>query len=238
MKTQTKSKMCKIVCLCLAMLIMASCFIPVVGSAAETFTPFYITGEHSDKFTITTNREEIFDISNASPGDTIKGEVVIKNNNKDKMEVAITDITTNIADRTLYENLDLKITHNGAVLYSGKYGSTPEPATNFIPIEGKKEIVFNVEVSFPEYSDNTYQGKEMDATWVFEAKYYGKTAKTDNENTVKKEQVKTGVDLTSYNSNNKLIPVFIGLSAGLIIVSFILILVIKRKEKNSEKEQE
>ena len=221
MKTQTKSKMCKIACLCLTLFIMISCFVPTITHAEDDFSPFTVTGEYSKNFTITTNREEIFDISKGSPGDTISGEIVVKNNSSDKMEIAIADIKSNISDEALYEALELKIKCDGKTLYSGSYGDTPEYVTDFIPVKGKKSIVFDIEVYFPDYSDNTLQGKEMDATWEFEARYY------------KKERVKTGVDLSEYN-NDGMFPFLIGLSALLVIISFILIIAIRHKEKKKK----
>lgn len=225
MRTQAKSKLVRIICICLALAIMLTCFLPVVSFAADKDERFIITGECIEQFDIVTNKEQIFDIRDASPGSKYYGEIVVKNNTSEKMMISITDISTNIEDRTLYEALNLKISHRGATLYSGKYGFTPEPVTNFIPIEGKQEIVFNVEVTFPEYSGNKFQGKDMDSTWYFESQYYDK------------EKIKTGVDLTAETQPNLLFPILTVLGVVLIIVSILLIFIFKNEEREEETKQ-
>lgn len=220
MKTQAKSKIGKIACICLAVLILISAIIPVVSFAAAD-DPFVLTGECIENFSLTTNREDIFNISGASPGDKYVGEILVNNNGLDTMEIAITDISSNIQDEALYDALMLKISHNGATLYSGVYGETPDPVTNFIPIKGRERTVFDIEVYFPEEEGNVLQGKKLDCTWTFEAKYYNK------------EKIKTGVDLTGKNPNNKLFLFVTGLSSVLLLGSLFLIVMLKKKERNT-----
>ena len=137
------------------------------------------------------------------------------------MEIAITDISSNIQDNAMYDALMLKISHNGATLYSGAYGKTPDPVTNFIPLKGKSSTVFEIEVYFPEYVGNNLQEKKLDCTWTFEAKYYNK------------EKIKTGVDLTGNNSDNKLFLYVTVLSSVLLLCSLFLIIALKKKEQNT-----
>jgi len=224
MKMETKRKCFKIICFCMAIIMIATCFAPMASYAAET-EPFVITGEYNGNFSLSTTEESLFNISNAAPGNVYKGVITVKNNGPDKMDVAIVDIASNIADESLYNNLELKISKDGVMLYSGVYGNTPDPVTSYFVIKPRSSIDFDIEVSFPKYSDNAFQGKELDSIWTFEGLYHNK------------ERIQTGHELISSNPMDSALPAIVIGAVTLIILSSILIIYFRKKEKNDEVER-
>lgn len=222
MKMQTKKRIVKIICFCMAVIMMITCMLPLTSYAAEE-SPFIITGEYNGKFNLTTDEENLFNISKAAPGNVYKGKITVKNDGPDRMDIAIIDIVSNISDESLYEKLELKISKDGVSLYSGSYGNTPDPVTDFYVVKGRSSIDFDIEVSFPKYSNNDFQGKELNTTWTFEAKYHNK------------ERVQTGHELISSNPMDTYFPMIVFSSVAVIIVSVLLIIYLKKKE---DKEQE
>lgn len=225
MKMETKRKCFKIICFCMAAIMIVTCFAPLTSYAAET-GPFLVTGEYNGNFSLSTTEESLFNISNAAPGNVYKGVITVKNNGPDKMDIAIIDIASNIEDESLYDNLVLKISKDGVVLYSGIYGNTPDPVTSYFAINPRSSIDFVIEVSFPEHSDNAFQAKKLSTIWTFEGMYHNK------------ERVQTGHELTSSNPMDTVLPVIIVGAVISIILSAGLIMYFRKKEKNEEVEGE
>lgn len=216
MKPKGKTIWVKVVCFLLAVIMLMTCFAPLITYAAEPES-LVVTGEYNGRFKLKTSEEKLFDISEAAPGDKYEGTITVKNAGSDMMKIAIVDIMSNLSDTDLYKTLNLKISKDGEVLYDGVYGNTPDPVTKFITVKGRDKIVFDVEVSFPELSSNDLQGKEMDTTWTFEAKYYN-------------QDIETGVELN--DSQNATFPlILICLGIVLIAVSVYCIIILKRKEE-------
>lgn len=220
MKSKGNSKLFKVVCIVLAFVMILSCFAPIMTYAAEPES-LVVTGEYNGRFKLKTNEEKLFDISEAAPGDKHEGTITIKNMGSDKMTIAVKDISSNISDTDMFNTLHLKISHDGEVLYDGVYGETPEPVTEFITVNGRKTVVLDVEVSFPEHSTNELQGKTMDTTWTFEAKYYN-------------QDIQTGVDVSGSDSIGMTFPLIICLGLVLIAGSAYMIIFLRRKEEEQE----
>lgn len=205
----------------MAVIMIISCLLPLTSYAAET-SPFVITGEYDGNFTLTASEESLFHISSAAPGNIYTGKITVKNNGPDKMDISITDIANNISNPSLYEKLELKISYDGSLLYSGIYGATPDPVTEFIAVNPRSSIDFNIEVIFPEDSNNEFQGKILNTTWVFEAQYHNK------------ERVQTGHEIDTVNPMENMIKVVVFICVALMATSMLLVIFIKRKKINEQ----
>lgn len=221
MKKQIKTKWVKVVCFCMAMIMVIGLLTPLKSYAADT-DPFIITGEYDGNYSLTTDEESLFRISEAAPGNFYRGKITVKNTGPDKMDIAIVDIASNISDQSLYEKLELTISRSGIVLYSGSYGNTPDPVTNFITVAPWDSTYFDIEVHFPEYSNNDFQGKVLDSTWTFEGQYHNK------------ERIQTGHELDSTNPMDSLFPMIVIGAAVVISISVILIIYLKKKENREQ----
>jgi hypothetical protein len=134
---------------------------------------FVITGDYKDSFELHTNDVHIFNVKDCVPGDSWESKIEVKNLSHQNMDIAIISIESLIEDLQLYNGLNLVIKHGEDILYQGIYGETTSPVTDYITVNAKDSIVFDVFVSFPNESSNQYQGKELNSLWTFEAKHPG-----------------------------------------------------------------
>ena len=132
-----------------------------------------LTGDDVGKFTLDSNTSQMFFVENAAPGDVWAGEITIENRARGPMEVALLSISNNSNDKTLFDTLDLDIWIGEDTIYAGKYGETPTKVTPFYVIPAGSAMKMDVRISFPPDVGNIMQGKTMDSSWTFEARYAG-----------------------------------------------------------------
>lgn len=150
--------------------------IPTGAAFADEYTSdsnFVITGEFTDRFSITTNQDEIFSMPGAAPGDYYSGTIEVTNNSGATMELCILEIQNKLDDASLFDLLELTIQKDGDVLYDGSYGAAGMPVTDYFKIKHGKSIIFDIYVAFPKDAGNAYQGTMMDSLWVFDAHHPG-----------------------------------------------------------------
>lgn len=138
-------------------------------------TTLEITGKVTDqKFKLTANDLNFFQINSATPGDTWKGAIHVQNKTGSGMEVSVFDIVNNLKDDSiLFEALELDICVQDQICYSGDYNvSQTKPVTDYYYIEPGKSMTFDVTVSLPAYLDNTLQNRDMDSNWILSARYH------------------------------------------------------------------
>jgi len=132
-----------------------------------------LNSDFEGKFTFDCNESQIFQVDNAAPGDVWDGKITIKNSAGGPVEVALLTIVSDLEDTLLYDALDLDIRIGDDTVYSGKYGETPDPITMYYVLRTGKSMELDVRIAFPAEAGNEFQGKAMDSTWTFEARYLG-----------------------------------------------------------------
>lgn len=192
----------------LAVLVLFMALWPIQASAAEpTYTgSIELTGEYTGTFTLESSAMDLFNLENIVPGDSWQGKVEVKNTASRDMEICILSIVNDLEnDSVLYDKLDLKIFREEEEIYSGSYGATKESISKFYTVRPNETIDFDITVTFPEDAGNEYQGKKMDSTWTFEARYanggggyypYYPTPDVPD----KKPVIQTGHELTDTNT--------------------------------------
>lgn len=159
--------------LCLALI--ASILLPMTAHAAYGTVyegSIELTGEFDRRrFRLSTSDDDLFSLKNIIPGDSWHGKVHVKNNCGRIMEVSIISILNDLEnDDYLFRQLSLDISIGDEVIYSGSYGETDEPVSDWYAISPGKKITFDIRVKLPEETGNEGQGREMDSTWIFEAR--------------------------------------------------------------------
>jgi len=131
-----------------------------------------LTGDFERRrFNLSTSDDDLFHLTNIVPGDTWQGKVHVKNNCNRIMEVSIISIVNDLRyDSYLFRKLDLDISIGDEVIYSGSYGRTDEPISDWYAISPGKQITFDITVKLPEKTGNAAQGRKMESTWTFEAR--------------------------------------------------------------------
>lgn len=161
-----------------------------------------LTGAYNGEFSLDSSDVYLFKLENMAPGDSWEGKIHIKNSSGARMEVAILSIVSNLKDTRLFDVLDLKISTGGKEIYSGSYGKTKEPITTFYELPVWQTITFDVVVTFPKDCGNEYQGTEMDSTWTFEGRQYGKGSNPLDGPDTPPVKIQTGVNMTTGTSQN------------------------------------
>lgn len=155
------------------------------SSPAELIPSFewtqQLTGEYTGKFDLTSEDMELFNLENIAPGDSFVGKIHVKNNARDKMEISIISIVSNLEDLTLFDALELEIKVEDEIVYTGSYGKTEAPISDFYLISPRDTVTFDVTVSLPIETGNEVLNKKMDSTWTFEANYYNRPVDDDDE---------------------------------------------------------
>ena len=168
--------------LALSMILSVLLFVLPNAQAAGEYddqTTLELTGKVTDqKFKLTANDLNFFQINSAAPGDTWKGAIHIQNKTGGGMEVSVFDIVNNLKDDSiLFEALELEICIQDQTCYAGDYSvSHAKPVTDYYYIEPGKSMTFDVTVSLPAYLDNTLQNKVMDSNWILSARYHAPTS--------------------------------------------------------------
>lgn len=137
-----------------------------------------LTAKDIGTFTLDSNTSQMLFVEDAVPGDTWTGEITIKNQAEGPVEVSLLSISNKLTDQALYNILDLDIWIGDKTVYSGKYSETPTTVTDFYVIPAGSSMEMTVRVCFPPEADNQIQGKRMDSTWTFEARYAGRPNET------------------------------------------------------------
>ncbi len=132
-----------------------------------------LTGNFTGTFTLDSSTSQIFRVDNAAPGDSWTGTITIRNKAGGPMEVALLSIASELEDLALYNALTLDIKVGNTTVYSGSYGATPVPVTPFYVVPAGTSMQLTATVAFPPHYGNEMMGKEMDSTWIFEARYLG-----------------------------------------------------------------
>jgi len=170
----------KIICrrtigLLLCFVLILSTLLPIHTLAANETVyegSIELTGEFERRrFNLSTSDDDLFRLRNIIPGDTWRGKVHVKNNCNRIMEVSIISIVNDLEDDDyLFKQLDLDISIGDEVIYSGSYGKTDDPVSDWYAISPGKKITFDIQVKLPEETGNEGQGREMDSTWTFESR--------------------------------------------------------------------
>ena len=213
----------------LLVLLLLMSVVPFPSLAAENkddnTAEYVITGKFAEnKFDLSGEIHKLFHLENIAPGDKWTGTIRIKNEAPGQMGVKLLSINSNLKDTTLFDALDLKISHEGKVIYSGSYDTNKSPITQAYNLKSGKYLVLDVEVTLPLKTGNEVQNKEMDSTWTFEA-YYS-------------DSPKTGWDLPSENTANLTIVwvmLFALLGAAIITVRIRAAMKAQREVNRNEK---
>lgn len=162
----------------LVLLVIFLALLPANARATEYVSEdtIELTGTSTGRFELNTSNSTLFDLKNMVPGDTWYGRLHVVNDTNNKMELSIISITSNLEDELLFDLLDLQIAVDGEVVYDGSYGATPDPITDWMSVSRKEPMVIDLTVTLPSKVGNEAQAKKMDSTWVFEARYEGKTS--------------------------------------------------------------
>lgn len=132
-----------------------------------------LTGSDVGEFTLDSNTSQMLFIEDAVPGDVWEGEITFKNKAGGPMEVSLLSISNKLDDDLLFKTLDLDIWIGEDTIYAGKYGETPTNVTPYYVIPAGSSMKIDVRISFPPDVGNIMQGKAMDSSWTFEARYAG-----------------------------------------------------------------
>lgn len=165
----------RLICLVLAFVFAFSTVRPFHGMAASDTvyeSSIVLTGDfESKRFDLSTSSDALFSLKDIAPGDTWQGRIHVKNNCSEVMAVSLVSITNNLKDdEYMFNQLDLEILLDGKLLYSGSYGNVGSSVSEWNTIEPGKQRTFEVKVILPETTGNEGQGREMDSTWIFEAR--------------------------------------------------------------------
>lgn len=206
--------MCKKI---LASILMLACLLamPVYAS-----TDVELIGTFSDKFELTSQGDNLFDIPIMNPGDVWENDLEIKNNTGEKMEVQLFGVVNDIVDTMLFDILDVIIEFNGEIYYEGKYNNIPQ--SEWITLENGEELIVSVRLEFPGSCGNEYQGKLLDSTWRFEARLPDGATPPPTE---PETPVPTGVVRGAY------------ISAMICIGAFICLIILGKKDDDKKKKR-
>ena len=125
-------------------------------------------GTFSDKFSLTSDGDNLFDIPIMNPGDVWENKLEIKNHTGEHMEVRLFEVINQIEDELLFNILEIQIYIDGELYYEGPYNKIPQ--SEWIGVENGKKIVVEVVLKFPGECGNEYQNKPFDSQWKFEAR--------------------------------------------------------------------
>lgn len=152
----------------LAVFLLISLFAPA-AFADSISSDVEVRGDTDGGFEFSSDNFDLFHLNSMAPGDIQTGTITLTNTSNNAVYVGLESITSQLADNTLYDALDLKIFHGNDVLYEGSYGKTPNPVTDQLRVPAGESIFLYVEVSLNPLTANSLQGKEMDSIWVFSA---------------------------------------------------------------------
>ena len=214
-----------------ALLIAAGMTIPASADEPQLTLETNIDKTLEIPLKLTSSTENFYMNANINPGDVMKADVVFKNTSNSPIQVRIAEISDQLGttdSARLLDVLDLTITVNGSNIYKGSHKDVTSPITQWLTLEGGDLLTMNVEIEFPKWeADNTFQGSEMKAKYVFEAR-----AEIEEETTAAPPQIiKTGVE-DDTPSNPMLVPLIgaAGVCVGIVIIIFIK----KDKDKNKD----
>ena len=163
----------------LLLIVLMIGFLPFIPNAfAQEYVeedPFVITGSFAGTFELNSSETSLFHLEGVAPGDTWTGTIIYKNTCKDKMTVSLLEVKNDLEDSTLFDTLTLSIKNGEEVVYNGTYGFNTPVVSDYL-LEPGQELELDVVVELPINVTNVIQNKEMDSTWIFEAKYYGNPA--------------------------------------------------------------
>lgn len=197
--------------LLMAVLIVVSVFAPTAYAAnqdgdhrsyREHNTVIMLTGRDADgKYELHPNDLRLLRIKDAAPGDTFYGSVQVENETDAEMAVSVHSITNNLVhDTALFDVLDLSISVAGESAYSGSYAAKHTPVTDYYSIRPGETLVFDIQVLFPDFANNDYQGKQMDSTWTFDAVFHKPGDSSPNMKDPFDEIIQTGRNYTDSNT--------------------------------------
>ena len=177
----------------LLVLLMLMAFLPFQASATKAedshVAEYNITGTfENEKFDLSSKDGTLFRLEDIVPGDQWEGKIKITNNAPGQMAVSLKTITSDIANKRLFNALDLNISIKGKSIYSGSYNTGMTAITDEYVLNPKETLTLDVVVTLPLDSGNEVSGEHMDSTWTFEAKYT--------------EKPKTGDNLATQNTTN------------------------------------
>ena len=125
------------------------------------------------EYELTTKDLYLFSLEGSIPGDVFYGSVKVENDTDTDMAISLDSIKSTLKhDKALFKALDLKVQIAGKTVYDGSYGAGKSPVTKFYMIKAGEVMYFDIKVTFPGYSGNELQGRQMDSTWSFNAVYF------------------------------------------------------------------
>ena len=198
----------------LALLLLLSAFIPAASAetnGSEQTAVIELAGrEANGRYELNAENLSLFSLESIAPGDNWRSSVKVMNTTNADMAVSVYSITNTLEhDTALFDVLDLRITVAGEEGYRGSYSANGPMVTNYYQIPAGKDLIFDIEVTFPGTAGNEYQGKQMDSIWTFDAVYYependvSGTPDASNPHGSQnhgEDGVKTGMDLSDSNT--------------------------------------
>lgn len=126
--------------------------------------------EAEGRYELTTKDLYLFSLEGTAPGDTWYGSVRVTNETEADMAISVQSITSNLKqDTLLFDMLDLRISVAGKTVYRGAYAAEGASVTDYYLLAPGDVMFFDIRVKLPGGADNSYQGRQMDSTWTFDA---------------------------------------------------------------------
>lgn len=187
-------------------------FIPL-----EVYADTTIKGDITNKLVLEADSKLFSHLEILNPGDRWDDKIIIKNESDYDYQVSLVEIANNIKDDALYNIVESTITFDDEVIYKGTLNAFINCTEKWIDIKAKNKIVFKVSFYAPDELDNSYQGKDLNAKFVFEARIEELPVDSGNG-----KIVQTGLNDTMENTST----IF---SIMICIGSLIIVILIKRK---------
>ena len=110
----------------LKLIIAALLSFSVAAMPIPVYADAVITGEIKDDLTLEIDNEKFSEVEILNPGDTWENKITIKNNSDLDYDVSLVEITNNIEDPILYNNVECDVVVNNESVHNGKLSDTVE----------------------------------------------------------------------------------------------------------------
>lgn len=119
---------------------------------------------------ITPENEDLFDVNNMLPGESVKSSIQISNTDNFPFTLSVEIvgglIELDLGEKDMLDMLDIDVSMGGAVIASFPVKGGDYTIGRFIP---GQTASLEVEITFNKEADNDYQGKSAKLQWIFTA---------------------------------------------------------------------
>lgn len=173
----------------LKLIIAALLSFSVAAMPIPVYADAVITGEIKDDLTLEIDNEKFSEVEILNPGDTWENKITIKNNSDLDYDVSLVEITNNIEDPILYNNVECDVVVNNESVHNGKLSDTVEE--NWIAVKANSTVDYIVKFLAPGPDmDNSMQGRPLSVKFTFEARIEEIPVDESDENNI--QPVQTG----------------------------------------------